>query len=64
MSATFPNLDLLVPRMPLQEIRKFRHKNQVEVNQNIAFKFTGVIKDSDRARYCQTDIFDLTKPVK
>jgi hypothetical protein len=50
--------------MPLQEIRKFRHKNQVEVNQNIAFKFTGVIKDSDRARYCQTDIFDLSKPVK
>ena len=64
MSATYPNLDLLVPRMPLQEIRKLRHKNQVEINHNLSTKFTGIIKDSDRARYCQTDIFDLSKPIK
>jgi hypothetical protein len=31
MSGTFPNIDLLVPRIPLNEIRKCRFKSQVEI---------------------------------
>jgi hypothetical protein len=50
MSVSYPNIDLLVPRMPLQELRKLRQRAQVDINHNMAEKFTDTIKDAYRAR--------------